>query len=63
MKVAVSRKSQKCMQAADLLLLNGDRQGATFPASWLPESTGEQLEKLWGGPCIFWRWTRGLESR
>lgn len=40
LKVAVSRKSQKYIKASDLLRLNGDRQGTTSPASWLPESTG-----------------------
>lgn len=40
LKVAVSRRSRKCIQAAGLLRLNGDRQETTSPASWLPESTG-----------------------
>lgn len=31
-----------------MLLLSGDRQGTTSPASWLPESAGEQVKKLLG---------------
>lgn len=44
-------------QAAGLLLLSGDRQGTTSPATRLPERRGKQVEKLGGG-----HWNRPREQ-